>query len=136
MFQEYKATKTLTFNMQGFMRTKAIQNFYELDNFGGLFLSVNKSILKKKANIILSVNDLLRTNQVSFKLNQGNVSAAGSRINDTRRVGITIGYALAPLDGPDANSLLKRADAAMYAGKQAGRHCLTRGQATVGLSAA
>ena len=92
MFQEYKATKTLTFNMQGFMRTKAIQNFYELDNFGGLFLSVNKSILKKKANIILSVNDLLRTNQVSFKLNQGNVSAAGSRINDTRRVGITIRY--------------------------------------------
>jgi len=92
MFQEYKATKTLTFNMQGFMRTKAIQNFYELDNFGGLFLSVNKSILKKKANIILSVNDLLRTNQVSFKLNQGNVSAAGSRINDTRRIGITIRY--------------------------------------------
>ena len=52
------------------------------------------------------------------------------------QVGLTIGYALAPLDGPDANSLLKRADAAMYAGKQAGRHCLTRGQATVGLSAA
>lgn len=52
------------------------------------------------------------------------------------RVGMTIGYALAPLDGRDANSLLKRADAAMYAGKQAGRHCLTRGQATVGLSAA
>ena len=52
------------------------------------------------------------------------------------RVGITIGYALAPLDGRDANGLLKRADAAMYAGKQAGRHCLTRGQATVGLSAA
>lgn len=52
------------------------------------------------------------------------------------RVGLTIGYALAPLDGSDANSLLKRADAAMYAGKQAGRHCLRRGQATVGLAAA
>ena len=39
------------------------------------------------------------------------------------RIGITIGYALAPLDGRDANDLLKRADAAMYAGKQAGRHC-------------
>ncbi len=43
------------------------------------------------------------------------------------RVGLTIGYALAPLDGRDAQSLLKRADAAMYAGKQAGRHCLRRG---------
>ena len=43
------------------------------------------------------------------------------------RIGITIGYALAPLDGRDANGLLKRADAAMYAGKQAGRHRMQRG---------
>ena len=92
MYHEFKAGKTLTLNMQGFLRTKAIQNFYELDNFGGLFISANKSILKKKANIIFSVNDVLRTNQVSFSLNQGNVSAKGSRINDTRRFGITIRY--------------------------------------------
>lgn len=92
MYQELKATKTLTLNMQGFLRTKAIQNFYELDNFGGLFLSANKSILKKKANIIISINDVLHTNQVSFRLNQGNVSATGSRINDTRRLGITLRY--------------------------------------------
>ncbi len=48
-------------------------------------------------------------------------------------VGATIGYALAPLDGSQAASLLKRADAAMYGGKQAGRHCVRRGGATVGL---
>lgn len=92
IYQELKATKTLTVNMQGFMRTKALQNFYELNTFGGLFISVNKSILKKKANIIVSVNDALRTNHVSFKLNQGNVSAEGSRVNDTRRFGITLRY--------------------------------------------
>ena len=45
-------------------------------------------------------------------------------------------YALAPLDGHDAASLLKRADAAMYAGKQAGKHTLRRGQASVGLVSA
>ena len=78
--------------MQGFMRTKGIQNFYELENFGGLFISANKSILKKKANIILSVNDALRTNHVYFSLNQGNVNAKGSRENDTRRIGITFRY--------------------------------------------
>lgn len=92
IYQELKATKTLTVNMQGFMRTKALQNFYELNTFGGLFISVNKSILKKKANIIISVNDALRTNHVSFSLNQGNVSAKGSRVNDTRRFGITLRY--------------------------------------------
>lgn len=50
------------------------------------------------------------------------------------RVAVTIGYALSPLDGHDAPSLLKRADAAMYAGKQAGRRCLRRGAASVGLA--
>jgi diguanylate cyclase (GGDEF)-like protein len=42
-------------------------------------------------------------------------------------VGLTIGYALAPLDGTTADDLIKRADAAMYAGKQAGRRCMQRG---------
>ncbi len=41
-------------------------------------------------------------------------------------VGITIGYALAPLDGNEASLLLSQADAAMYAGKQDGRRCLRR----------
>jgi diguanylate cyclase len=42
-------------------------------------------------------------------------------------VGLTIGYALGPLDGSTADDLIKRADAAMYAGKHAGRRCLQRG---------
>ena len=92
MFQELKATKTFTINMQGFLRTKGLQNLYELNTFGGLFVSANKSILKKKANIILSVNDLLHTNQVSFSLQQGSVHAQGKRVNDTRRLGLTFRY--------------------------------------------
>jgi predicted signal transduction protein with EAL and GGDEF domain len=52
------------------------------------------------------------------------------------KVGLTIGYALAPLDGDNTASLLARADAAMYAGKQAGKHTLRRGQASVGLATA
>ena len=42
-------------------------------------------------------------------------------------VGLTVGYAIAPLDGNTADDLLKRADAAMYAGKQAGRRRVQRG---------
>lgn len=92
MFHELKATKTFTVNMQGFMRTKGLQNLYELNTFGGLFVSFNKSILQKKANVILSVNDLLQTNRVSFNLNQADVNASGKRINDTRRLGLTFRY--------------------------------------------
>ncbi len=50
------------------------------------------------------------------------------------RVGVTAGYVVAPFDGPDAASLLRRADAAMYAGKQAGRNCLQRGSAALELA--
>ena len=42
-------------------------------------------------------------------------------------VGLTIGYALAPHDSSSADELIKRADAAMYAGKQAGRRSVHRG---------
>lgn len=45
----------------------------------------------------------------------------------TCHVSMTIGYALAPPDGVDAAALLKLADAAMYAGKQAGKSCARRG---------
>jgi len=37
------------------------------------------------------------------------------------RVGLTVGYALAPEDGREAPVLLRAADGAMYAGKQAGK---------------
>jgi len=47
------------------------------------------------------------------------------------RVGMTIGYALAPTDGSHAAALVRSADAAMYAGKQAGKQRLARaGQAS------
>jgi diguanylate cyclase (GGDEF)-like protein len=45
------------------------------------------------------------------------------------KVGMTIGYALAPLDETSSASLIKRADEAMYAGKRSGRNALTHATA-------
>ena len=42
------------------------------------------------------------------------------------RVGMTVGYAIAPFDGHDGDALLRRADAAMYGGKQAGKNRVRR----------
>lgn len=42
-------------------------------------------------------------------------------------VGLTIGFVLVPQDGVDPASLLRQADAAMYAGKQGGKGCVRRG---------
>jgi diguanylate cyclase len=44
----------------------------------------------------------------------------------TCRVGLTVGYVVAPLDGADVRTLMRLADGAMYAGKQAGKHSLRR----------
>jgi diguanylate cyclase len=45
------------------------------------------------------------------------------------RVGLTVGYALAPQDESTLEGLMRRADAAMYAGKQAGKNRVQRGAA-------
>lgn len=50
------------------------------------------------------------------------------------RAGLTIGVALAPHDGTRADDLPKRADAAMDAGKPAGRHTVRRVGAPAGLT--
>ncbi len=53
---------------------------------------------------------------------------------DEIRVGLTIGYALAPTDAHDAATLIKLADAAMYHGKQSGRFCVRRNTGDLALS--
>jgi predicted signal transduction protein with EAL and GGDEF domain len=45
------------------------------------------------------------------------------------RVGLTVGYALAPHDSKEAAALLTLADQAMYDGKQAGKGVVRRAQA-------
>jgi len=50
------------------------------------------------------------------------------------RVGLTIGYALAPLDSNDPQGLIRLADAAMYAGKQGGKRSIRRNTGTLALA--
>lgn len=50
------------------------------------------------------------------------------------KVGLTIGYAIAPTDSQDAAGLIKLADAAMYSGKQSGKFCVRRNTGDLALS--
>jgi len=61
-------------------------------------------------------NKLLATFQSPFELRE-----------QACRLGVTIGYVLAPQDGTEIATLLKAADAAMYAGKQRGKGVVVRG---------
>jgi hypothetical protein len=92
MFHNYKPTPTFNIAINGFMRLRGLQNFYELQSFGQLNISLNKAVFNKKMNIILSANDILQTNQYRFSLQQAGIVANGNRLNDTRRVGLTVRY--------------------------------------------
>ncbi len=91
-FHSYKATPTLNLSLQGFVRINGVFNFFETKTFGSLNLSANKSLLKKKMNIILSVNDLLLTNRIRFDVNVPKFIANGIQYGDTRRIGIALKY--------------------------------------------
>ncbi len=92
MFHNYKPTPTFNISLNGWMRIKGVYNFFETKTFGTLNISANKSILKKKMNVILSVNDLLRTNITNFNIDVPNFIGEGRQYSDTRRVGLTLKY--------------------------------------------
>ncbi len=92
MFHNYKPTPTLNLSLNGWMRLNGVFNFFETSTFGTLNISANKSILKKKVNIILSVNDLLYTNKLDFEVDVPKFVANGNQYGDTRRVGIALKY--------------------------------------------
>ncbi len=92
MYHNYKASPNFNITVNGFMRLRGLINFYEIKTLGSLNVSFNQSLLKKKCNIILSVNDLLKTNIYDFTLQHADVNAYGTRFTDTRRIGLTLRY--------------------------------------------
>ena len=91
-FHQLKLGTLTTVSLNGFYRMKGQLQFYELSNFGNLNLNINRQLLNKKLLASLSVSDLFFTNQYRFVLTQGSVAATGARINDTRRVGLSLRY--------------------------------------------
>jgi iron complex outermembrane recepter protein len=78
--------------LNGFVRLKGQLQFYELQSFGQLNMSINRQFMKRKLTATLSVNDIFLTNRTEFTINQGSVRASGMRQGDTRRVGINLRY--------------------------------------------
>lgn len=80
------------FSVNGFIRLKGQQQFYELGGFGGLSANINRQFFNRKLTVTLSMNDIFFTNNNTFTIQQGTVSAFGYRQADTRRLGINLRY--------------------------------------------
>ncbi len=91
-YHQLKLTPLTQLSVNGYARFNGQQQFYELSTFGELRMSINQQFFKKKLNITLSLNDIFKTNQNEFSINQGSVMATGMREGDTRRFGLNIRY--------------------------------------------
>jgi hypothetical protein len=91
-YQTFKITSLTQLSLNGFVRLKGQQQFYELGTFGSLNLNLTQQFLNKKLVVTISGNDLFYTNRNDFNLNQGSVKANGFRRGDTRRVGLNLRY--------------------------------------------
>ena len=91
-YHELKFNKTTFMSVNGFLRIKGVQNFYEIKNFGGLDVNFNKKFPKQKVQLILAFNDIFHTQRPDFTLQQGGIFATGERENDTQKVGLTVRY--------------------------------------------
>ncbi|WP_332369731.1 outer membrane beta-barrel family protein [Spirosoma telluris] len=91
-YHSLKIDPRSTLTLNGFIRTRGQLQFYELSNFGGLNLSLNRKFMQDKLMVTLTANDVFFTNFYEFTLQQGSVSATGLRRNDTRRFGLTVRY--------------------------------------------
>ena len=104
-YHTLKLGKLSMFTLNGFVRFKGQQQFYELSTFGALNASVNRQFIKQKLIVTLSMNDIFLSNKNDFTINQGSVSASGTRMADTRRFGINIRYNFGVRKKEDNNML-------------------------------
>lgn len=91
-FHNWKITKTWRLSMFGFLLTKGQQNFLELENFGQLNLTLNKSFLNDRLQISVFGRDIFRTMENRFVLDQGGIFFEGARYSDNQRWGMTMRY--------------------------------------------
>ena len=105
-YQTLKLSRTSQLSLNGFVRLKGQQQFYELSPFGSLNLSLNQQFFKKKLVVTLSANDLFYTNQNEFTLKQGSISANGYRKSDSRRFGINMRYSFGIRKKDQGNNFL------------------------------
>ena len=91
-FHNLKLDKKTNITLQGFVRFKGQQQFYDMATFGSLNTSINRKFLKDKLIVTLSGNDIFYTMPVDFTTKVATINAFGSRSNDSRRFGVSLRY--------------------------------------------
>ena len=91
-FHNLKLNKLTNITLNGFVKFKGQQQFYDLATFGSLNTSINHKFLKEKLTVSLSCSDIFYTQSTRFSTQVGNINANGTRATDSRRLGINLRY--------------------------------------------
>ncbi len=104
-YHQLKLSKLSQFTLNGFVRFKGLQQFYELGNFGSLTATINRQFFKQKLVVTLSLNDIFYTNKNDFSIDQANIKASGTRYGDSRRFGINLRYSFGIKKKEEGNNM-------------------------------
>lgn len=107
-YHNLKLDKKSQLTVNGFVRFKGQQQFYELSSFGALNASLNRKFLKDKLTISVSISDMFATNKNDFSIKQGSIDAFGYRQADTRRFGLNIRYSFGIRKKEEGNNLFNQ----------------------------
>lgn len=91
-YHNFKASANTNIFLNGFLMTNGQLQFYELSDFGQLNMGISQQFYKKKLTVNLFLQDLFYTNKNNFVLTQGSINATGSRVTDSRRLGLFFRY--------------------------------------------
>ena len=91
-FHNLKFNKLTNITINGYVRFKGQQQFYDLATFGSLNASINRKMLKEKLTVTASCTDIFYTQPNDFTSHVGTINAYGTRSADSRRFGINLRY--------------------------------------------
>ncbi|HEX8377313.1 MAG TPA: outer membrane beta-barrel protein, partial [Pedobacter sp.] len=89
---QLKITPETQVFVHGFASLNVQSQFRELSDFGGVYLTINQQLLKKKLTVSAGLNDIFRTSNNSYTLAQGNINVSGRQSFDNRRFSLSLRY--------------------------------------------
>jgi outer membrane receptor protein involved in Fe transport len=90
--QQFKLSKTLTAEINGFYRSAWLEGVIKVNPIGMLALGASKQVMKDKGTLRLTVRDILQTQQSRAVTKYGNVDASIQEKRDSRAVNVGFSY--------------------------------------------
>ncbi|MDO9373095.1 MAG: outer membrane beta-barrel family protein, partial [Ferruginibacter sp.] len=90
--QQFKLSKTLSGELNGFYRSPGVEGVVKMKSMGMLAAGLSQQLWKNKGTLRLTVRDIFYTQRVRAEIKYGNVDAAFQEVRDSRVVNLGLTY--------------------------------------------